>query len=89
MLVDRPGKFIVQLPSDQGEEHGAERQHTRCSNETRLQIHPNTLGNVASKLFDGLIDLVHFHRRVDHHTEIVDANSNHLNRVLQAQRIPH
>lgn len=40
------------------------------------------------QLLDGVVDLVHLHRGIYEHAQIVEAYPNDLNCILQPQRIP-
>ena len=90
VLVDRPGELVVQFPRDETQQHRPERYHTRRSDQTRIQVRPSARIDIRRpELGDGLSDLIHLHRRVDHHAQVVQAYPNHLDGILQAQRIPH
>ena len=90
VLVDRPGEFVVQLPRDEAQQHRAERDHTGRGDQAGVQVGPGAGVDVArhEQLVDRLVHLVHLHRRVDHHAQVVHADTDHLNGVLQPQRVP-
>ena len=90
VLVDRPGKLVVQLPRHKTQYHRPQGQHAGRSNQAGIQILQRADIDIpCPKLPDRLIDLVDLHRRIYHHAQIVQTEPNHLNRILQSQRIPH
>lgn len=89
VFVDCPRKLVVQLPCHERQRNCAQCYHTWRSQEERLEVHPCPwLDITIPKLVNGLIDLVHLHSRVDEHSQVVQAYSNDLNRVLEPERIP-
>ena len=90
VLVDRPGEFVVQLPRDEAQQHRAEGDHAGRGDQAGIQVGPRASVDVArhEQLVDRLVHLVHLHRRVDHHAQVVHADPDHLDGILQPQRIP-
>ena len=90
MFVDCPRELVVELPRHQREQHRAQGNNTRRRDQARVEVDPRAGvdGPDPFQLLDCRLNLVHFDGRIDHHAHVVDAYPNHLNRVLQPQRIP-
>lgn len=86
MLVDRPRKFVIQFPGNDGHEHCAQSQDTRNRHEERFGIGPIIRRNIVeyNQLIDGVLDLFHLHGGVDEQPDIVDAETNDLNCVFKS-----
>lgn len=100
MLIDCPSELVVQLPSNEEHEQCAEAEQTRDSDEKRPGVPPEFCDRVwvvldvfiipsRFKVPDCLVDLLHLHSGVDQKSDVVYAQPNHLNRVLQPQGVPH
>ncbi len=99
VLVYRPSKLIVELPSDEEHEQSAQSEHGRNRNQERSRITPEGSDWVAGirvvpvpgrpQILHGLANLLHLHGGVDQEPDVVYAQSDHLNRVLEPQRVPY
>lgn len=88
VLVDCPSELAVKPPGHEAHQNGAECKDARHSHQTRLQIYPCVRVDVGTQRLDCLINLIHLNARVGHHAQVVEAQPDDLNRVLQSQRIP-
>lgn len=86
MLVDRPCKFIVELPSDNHHQDRAHGNDARNDNQKRLRFPPHVYrdGAFGHKHFDGVLDLLDLHRSVNQKTEVAHAQTDDLNGILEA-----
>lgn len=90
MFIDRPSELGVKFPRDKGKQDCEERQNARRSDEVRLQFGPDNGINspgIAQRLHRHA-HLVDLDSGVDHHAQIINAQADDLDGVLQAQRIP-
>jgi hypothetical protein len=91
ILIDCPREFAVEFPSNETHQHGAERQDAWYGNEAWFEKVPGGGINLVAGIYElchGLVDLIHLDSGVYHHAQIVDAQANDLNGVLQPERIP-
>jgi hypothetical protein len=91
VLVDGPRKLVVQLPRFKGEKDGRNCHQTGQRDQHRSDVGPE-LGldkRLPVQLIGGVSDLVELDGGVDENADIVDDESNDLNRVLQSQSVPH
>ena len=86
MFVDRPGKFVIELPGHNRHQDGAQSENTGDCNEKRLDIPPYVLMSQARfpKILIGLPDLVHLNCRINQQGAIEDTKTDNLNRVSQS-----
>ena len=91
VLVNGPRKLVVQLPCLECKEHGRKGHQTRQGDEHGLDVFPEFgINKVALvQLISGVSDLVELDRGINEDTGVVDDETDDLNGVLQAQRIPH
>jgi hypothetical protein len=95
MFVDGPREFIVQLPGDNGQHDGEEGNHARHGNQIRANQYPDPRTTVARainivvkyQVIDRVFDLVVLDCGIDKHAYVIHAETNDLNRILQAQGI--
>ncbi len=91
MLVNRPGKFIIEFPSNYRQDYSEKGDDAWHRHQKRLYISPDgriwldVVGICESSY--GLVNLVVLNRRIDKHANIIDANPDDLNGVFQSQRI--
>ena len=93
MLVNRPGKLVVQLPGDTSHQDRAKSEDARYCDHERLDCRPNInagLDLVGSlQHIDCIVDLVLLYCGIDKQSEIIHAKANDLNGVFEPQGIPH
>lgn len=93
MLVNRPRKFVVQLPRNARHHYREEGNDTWHCKQVWSDIFPHLLPwvNVSQlrQTTNSVIDLIILDCSVDKHTQIVAAESDNLNCVLESQGIVH
>lgn len=89
MLVDCPCKFVVELPGHKGHEDGSKGHEAWLHDQKRLDLSPELDHDEAIFLEndDGVVDLVDLNRGIDQDAEVVNAETDDLNCVFQAQRV--
>ena len=89
-LVDGPCKLIVQLPCFEGENESSDSHQHGQSDEHRLDVVPEVLGDEAARVevVGSVLDLVELDGRVDENADVVQNETDDLNGVLHAQGIP-
>jgi hypothetical protein len=89
VFVDRPGEFVVQLPSDDGQANGSKRKNARNGNEERLGLSPNFQVNfiLQAQGDHSFFDLIHLDSCIDQEADVIDADADDLNSVLEAEGI--
>jgi hypothetical protein len=95
VLEDVPSEFLVQLPADEGQDHGAEAEDCRNRGKEWTDIVPSLIKRVdafqnafVGKRFNGRTNGVDLDAGVDDQSQVGNANANDLNRVLHAKGIP-
>jgi hypothetical protein len=80
VLVDRPSKFMIQLPCHGTEEDGSQSNNARTCEKEPVQLVPDVwfdLGWSArsrvDKSVDSLLDLCDLYAGVDDHADVVEA----------------
>jgi hypothetical protein len=91
VLVDGPCKLVVQLPCFKGKEDGRKCHQAGQGNEHGPDILPKLARDKAAlaQLIGGIFDLVVLDRSVDENADVINDEADDLNRVLQAQGVPH
>lgn len=91
LLVNRPCKFLVQLPSDDSETQRAYSSNDRKSNEIRPDVGPEILLDELqiSQLLEGVVDLIALYGCVDKNGHVHGHDADDLNGVLRAESIVH
>lgn len=97
MLVNGPGKLIVQLPSNESEDEGCDGHQNRLGNQFGPDLGPNSLMFIFDKVttikgaipqgFDSIVDLVKLNGCVDENADVVENEPDDLNGVLLLQGI--
>ena len=89
-LVDGPGELIVQLPCFEGENESRDSHQHGQSDEHRLDIVPEVLGDEAARIevVGSVLDLIELDSGVDENANVVENETDDLNGVLHAQGIP-
>ena len=88
VFVDGPGKFIVKLPRYDTHQNGADGHDDGQSDCEGLDdcIEIRSQGLPATVFFvDGIPNLIRLYRRLDEKADVVNAEPNNLNRVLELQ----
>src|SRR5690242_4562444 len=90
VLVDGPGKLVVQLPSNEAKSESRKGHDDGHGDEQGLDIMPKVGGNEVLVVEDlgGVSDLVKLDGGVDHDTDVVHDEADDLNGVLEAQGVP-
>jgi hypothetical protein len=81
VLVDRPSKFMIQLPCHGTEEDGSQSNNARTCEKEPVQLIPDIWFNLrwspirlwVDKSVDGLLDLCDLYAGVDDHADVVKA----------------
>jgi hypothetical protein len=91
VLVDGPCKLVVQLPCFKGKEDGRKCHQAGQGNKHGPDILPKLARDKAAlaQLIGGIFDLVVLDRSVDENADVINDEADDLNRVLQAQGVPH
>ncbi len=90
VLVDGPGKLVVELPGDEAKSQGCDGHEHRDGDEHGLDGEPEVGGDEVLVVEDlcGVSDLVVLDGGVDHDADVVDDEADDLDGVLQAQGVP-
>ena len=90
MFVDGPCEFVIQFPRE--ETHGNRREHKNAGDgdQERPRFFPDGFFDLvdASKVEDGLFDLIQLDSAIDQQTSIIHAESKNLNGIFQSKGIP-
>ena len=72
MLVNGPGKLIIELPSDGAHQHSTQGDDAGHGNEKRMHILPEMSVNlfIIVELLDGIADLIVLDRGVNQHGNV-------------------
>jgi hypothetical protein len=91
VLVDGPRKLVVQLPSLKCKQKGRKGHQTRQGNQQRADLWPKRGQHevLAPQALCGVLDLVKLDGGIDEDAEVVDDETDDLNRVLEAQGVPY
>ena len=88
MLVYCPRKLVVQLPRNTPEHNGAERQNAGHGNKEWLDIGPefgpDLISSGSREEENRIAYLICLNSRIDHQAQVIQAQPNDLNGVLQA-----
>lgn len=86
VLVNCPGKFVIQFPRDETECYRTQRKNAGHCDQERLNIMSKARFNLSSLVQDlnGAINLVVLDGSVYKETQVVKTKSDDLNRVLEA-----
>lgn len=89
VLIDSPGKLVIQFPGDEGHQDGAKSHQTGLHDQEWLDIGPECQVDhvILLQLHDGVVNLVHLDRGVHQDSDVVDAETDDLNGVLKAEGI--
>jgi hypothetical protein len=91
VLVDGPCKFVVQLPRRNREEASTNSQNNGYGNEKWLRLAPNCKVDIGGPCqdYNRLVNLLHLHGAVDEKTNIIHAQTDDLNSILETQSVPN
>jgi hypothetical protein len=91
VLVNGPGKLVVQLPSLKCKQKGRKGHQTRQGNQQRTDLWPKRGQHevLSPQALCGVLDLVKLNGGIDEDAEVVDDETDDLNRVLEAQGVPY
>lgn len=91
MLVDCPRKLIIQLPCNNRHNRCEEPNDARNCNQVWSNVRPDRNAwpdpSFEAQSFNCLVDLVVLDGCINQHTNIVDAEPNDLNGVLQSKGV--
>jgi len=91
VLVDGPGKLIIQLPGN--ESHGKSENPNDTGNHEQEGFDVLPEGcvrldvSIRHQLCDGLVDLIILDRGINEHATVVDTQADDLNGILESQRV--
>ena len=86
MLVDRPGKLVVQLPGDEGHEHRSDCEHAGYGDQERIGLAEEVLSR-GLKRIESIAELVLLDRGVDQLGDVQQTYADDLDRVLETQGV--
>jgi len=91
VLIDGPGKFIIELPGNEGHDNGEESDNTWNGEQVWMHVIPDIcfLVHVVQTLqgMDCLVDLIVLNGSIDKHAKIIDAKPDDLDGIFKSQGV--